>query len=77
MAEDEDVEDVEEDAKEADDHRKVQVDVVVEILPKNTQKFHIALPMAFTNFFTVKLEKSHIVGLESILVIFDDITLKT
>ena len=44
MAEDEDVEDVEEDAKEADDHRKVQVDVVVEILPKNTQKFHIALP---------------------------------
>ena len=36
VAEDEDVEDVEEDAKEADDHRKVQVDVVVEILPKNT-----------------------------------------
>ena len=50
MAEDEDVEDVEEDAKEADDHRKVQVDVVVEILPKNTQKFHIALPMALYKF---------------------------
>ena len=39
MAEDEDVEDVEEDAKEADDHRKVQVDVVVEILPKMYRNF--------------------------------------